>query len=377
MLLYYIQTNICCIIIFLIMFLDIRRRNVTKDQKIYFFFLLTAVIFCISDMLNYTLMGRSNEAIKPILYIVDTFYFSSSVIASYLWYIFCLEKLGFRSDKRHIVRHIMGIPIILFVIIASLSPLLGWIFTIDDANIYHRGSAIWIHWIVAWGYILIPTVATLYSLFKEKDKNKRKQIIPLVFFAVFPVVASIIQIFIPDASLIQVGMVLSAIIVFIKVQDNHVFTDTLTGLYNRSYFDKYLKEKVKLIDEDTPLFLLMMDVDDLKGINVLMGRDKGDEILKQLGYIILETSQKYSKTTTSRYEGDEFAMFGYGYELDEIKKIKEELENKVHSLNMNSTFSIDVSIGFIKGTKNSFMNIDQLIDLADIEMHKTYDDKKA
>jgi hypothetical protein len=44
---------------------------------------------------------------------------------------------------------------------------------------------------------------------------------------------------------------------------------------------------------------------------------------------------------------------------------------------MNSTFSIDVSIGFIKGTKNSFMNIDQLIDLADIEMHKTYDDKKA
>lgn len=200
MLLYYIQTNICCIIIFLIMFLDIRRRNVTKDQKIYFFFLLTAVIFCISDMLNYTLMGRNNEAIKPILYIVDTFYFSSSVIASYLWYIFCLEKLGFRSDKRHIVRHIMGIPIILFVIIASLSPLLGWIFTIDDANIYHRGSAIWIHWIVAWGYILIPTVATLYSLFKEKDKNKRKQIIPLVFFAFFPVVASIIQIFIPDAS---------------------------------------------------------------------------------------------------------------------------------------------------------------------------------
>jgi diguanylate cyclase (GGDEF)-like protein len=328
-------------------------------------------------MLNYALMGRSNEAIKPILYIVDTFYFSSSVIASYLWYIFCLEKLGFRSDKRHIVRHIMGIPIILFVIIASLSPLLGWIFTIDDANIYHRGSAIWIHWIVAWGYILIPTVATLYSLFKEKDKNKRKQIIPLVFFAFFPVVASIIQIFIPDASLIQVGMVLSAIIVFIKVQDNHVFTDTLTGLYNRSYFDKYLKEKVKLIDEDTPLFLLMMDVDDLKGINVLMGREKGDEILKQLGYIIFETSQKYSKTTTSRYEGDEFAMFGYGYELDEIKKIKEELENKVHSLNMNSTFSIDVSIGFIKGTKNSFMNIDQLIDLADIEMHKAYDDKKA
>ena len=149
MLLYYIQTHICCIIIFLIMFLDIRRRNVTKDQKIYFFFLLTAVIFCISDMLNYTLMGRSNEAIKPILYIVDTFYFSSSVIASYLWYIFCLEKLGFRSDKRHIVRHIMGIPIILFVIIASLSPLLGWIFTIDDANIYHSCSAIWIHWIVS------------------------------------------------------------------------------------------------------------------------------------------------------------------------------------------------------------------------------------
>ncbi len=40
MLLYYIQTNIFCIILFLILFLDVTRRTATKGQKILYFFML-------------------------------------------------------------------------------------------------------------------------------------------------------------------------------------------------------------------------------------------------------------------------------------------------------------------------------------------------
>ena len=375
MLLYYIQTNVFCIILFLIIFLDVRRRDATKDQKIFYFFMLDAVLFCLADMLNYSLMGINEPYIKPLLYVIDTVYFSTSVIASYIWYLYTLEKLEFHKVKRHIIRYLMFIPVVIFIIITSLSPILGWIFRIDENNIYQRGSALWIHWIIAWGYIVVATVLTMIYLVKEKDRNRRRIIIPLFSFAIFPVISSIIQIFIPNASLIQVGMVLSSVIVCIKIQDNHAITDTLTGLYNRSYFDKYLEERIKLLDDNTSLFLIMMDVDDLKGINVLMGRKRGDEILKNLGYLVNRITHKYTKVNVSRYEGDEFAIFGYGYELNDIKEIAKFLEDGVHELNLKSSFSVDVTIGYIKGTKNSFMNVDQIIDLADIEMHKIQEDK--
>lgn len=377
MLLYYIQTNVFCIILFLIMFLDIRRKEATKDQKLYFLFILDATLFCIADMLNYVLSGNMGGAVKPLLYIINTVYFSASVLASYIWYLYVLAKLGYHKGRRHIIRYLMMIPFCLFLVISSLSPVLGWIFTITDENTYQRGSALWIHWICAWGYIVIPTVLTLIHIIKEKDKNQRKQIYPLFIFALFPVIASIVQIFIPSSSLIQVGMVLSSVIVYIKVQDRHVLTDTLTGLYNRSYFDRYLIEKVKLVSKDAPIFLLMMDIDDLKGVNSIMGRGRGDEILKSLAYVIQKTSQKYPKTAIARYDNDEFAMFGYGYELEGIKEIIKNIEDGIKEVNLNSSYSIDVSIGYIKGTKESFVSVDQMIDLADLEMHKVQNEKRG
>ena len=377
MLLYYIQTNVFCIILFLIMFLDIRRKEATKDQKLYFLFILDATLFCIADMLNYVLSGNMGGAVKPLLYIINTIYFSASVLASYIWYLYVLAKLGYHKGRRHIIRYLMMIPFCLFLVISSLSPVLGWIFTITDENTYQRGSVLWIHWIFAWGYIVIPTVLTLIHIIKEKDKNQRKQIYPLFIFALFPVIASIVQIFIPSSSLIQVGMVLSSVIVYIKVQDRHVLTDTLTGLYNRSYFDRYLTEKVKLVSKDAPIFLLMMDIDDLKGVNSIMGRGRGDEILKSLAYVIQKTSQKYPKTAIARYDNDEFAMFGYGYELEGIKEIIKNIEDGIKEVNLNSSYSIDVSIGYIKGTKESFVSVDQMIDLADLEMHKVQNEKRG
>ena len=116
MLLYYIQTNAVCVILFIIMFLDMKRKETTKDQRLFFLFIIDAIIFCIADCLNYSLMGRMDGYIKPTLYVVDTFYFGSSAIAAYYWFLFILEKIGVRYGKKHYVRHLLSIPIIAFLI---------------------------------------------------------------------------------------------------------------------------------------------------------------------------------------------------------------------------------------------------------------------
>lgn len=374
LLLYYVQTNFFCIVLFLIMIFDVTRKEKTKDQRLFYIFMIDASIFCVMDMMNYILAGKNESFITPLLYVFNTIYFGACAAAAYIWFLFTLEKLGVRKGKKHVVRHIMAIPIIALIIILALSPVLGWIFKIED-NIYSRGSAIWIAWVVAWSYIVIPAICVTISVFEEKDANQRRQYYPLYAFAVFPTIGSIIQIMLPQSSLIQVGMVISSIIVYIKLQDQHTIIDTLTGLFNRSYFDRYLSERIKTLPGNTPIFLLMMDVDDLKVVNRLMGRKRGDEVLKTLASIMQNISQGYDRMTLSRYDNDEFALFGYGYDVGDVRKMIMLIKDEIKKLNLNSTFSVDASIGFVKGTKNSFVSVDQLVDLADIEMHKIQDDK--
>lgn len=83
--------------------------------------------------------------------------------------------------------------------------------------------------------------------------------------------------------------------------------DTLTGLYTRSHFmDTLKKEVARSYRYKTPLSLLIMDLDNFKGINHLYGHHTGDGILVEVGSFI----KKYARKTdvVSRYDGKQFII---------------------------------------------------------------------
>ena len=67
-----------------------------------------------------------------------------------------------------------------------------------------------------------------------------------------------------------------------------VFTDDLTGIYNRRYFSKYLKQDCDWSDGAPPMALCIMDLDFLKRINDRLGHLVGDRVLKRIGQIMRE-----------------------------------------------------------------------------------------
>lgn len=76
---------------------------------------------------------------------------------------------------------------------------------------------------------------------------------------------------------------------------NYVFyTDHLTGLQNRAYFDRYLKAKDKKLLDDGVVYC-MVDISNLIQINTAYSRDVGDEIIKMFTSYIKEVFGK-SKT---------------------------------------------------------------------------------
>ncbi|MDA3850767.1 MAG: GGDEF domain-containing protein, partial [Spirochaetaceae bacterium] len=82
------------------------------------------------------------------------------------------------------------------------------------------------------------------------------------------------------------------------------FRDTLTGLYNRRYFDTKLEEEYKRAQRyHRPLSLVMIDIDHFKKFNDTYGHQKGDEVLTGVAVILQETSRNLD--ILCRYGGEE------------------------------------------------------------------------
>jgi len=84
-------------------------------------------------------------------------------------------------------------------------------------------------------------------------------------------------------------------------------TDGLTGLKNHRTFQERLQEEVRrAVRYDSPLSILMLDVDRFKTYNDAFGHPAGDAILRKLAEVL----QAKARTTdlVARYGGEEFAV---------------------------------------------------------------------
>jgi len=85
-------------------------------------------------------------------------------------------------------------------------------------------------------------------------------------------------------------------------------TDSLTGLDNRRAFDAALaREFARSTRNQSPLSVLMVDVDRFKAYNDAYGHPQGDECLKQVARM-LKSSARRPGDVAARYGGEEFAI---------------------------------------------------------------------
>jgi diguanylate cyclase (GGDEF)-like protein/PAS domain S-box-containing protein len=119
------------------------------------------------------------------------------------------------------------------------------------------------------------------------------------------------------------------------------FTDTLTGLYNRTYFEE--KAKGLLSEEYFPVGVIMGDANGLKLVNDAFGHEQGDEFLKLIANVIRDVCDEGK--FIFRTGGDEFVILVPNtteYECETIiKKIFKKCKTYKHDL-----INISISLGF-------------------------------
>ena len=103
--------------------------------------------------------------------------------------------------------------------------------------------------------------------------------------------------------------------------------DPLTGTGNRRLFDAAMK---KAVDESnanqTPLSLIMCDIDHFKRINDMFGHNVGDEIIKALAAVIEANVRETD--SVARYGGEEFAVILPGTKQQDAKEAAERIRRK-------------------------------------------------
>ncbi|MEA2015897.1 MAG: PAS domain-containing protein [Actinomycetota bacterium] len=142
------------------------------------------------------------------------------------------------------------------------------------------------------------------------------------------------------------------------------FHDTLTGLYNRAYFEEEIKRLNT--ERQLPLTMLMGDVNGLKVINDAYGHLKGDIFLKKIADILKECFRE--EDIVSRWGGDEFIIMlpktPGEYAKNILKRIKKLCRER-------STENLPLSISFGYATKKSpSEDIDKVLKEAEDKMYK-------
>lgn len=91
-----------------------------------------------------------------------------------------------------------------------------------------------------------------------------------------------------------------------EIEENRIITyhDSLTGLYNRRFFEEELKRLD--VPRNLPLSIIMGDVNGLKLVNDAFGHEKGDELLRKAAAAILSACRK--DDIVARWGGDEFVI---------------------------------------------------------------------
>jgi len=130
--------------------------------------------------------------------------------------------------------------------------------------------------------------------------------------------------------------------------------DSLTGLFNRNYFEEKL---MSLKNEKTQnVGIIVCDIDGLKLVNDTLGHAQGDELIKNAASILKICCKE--EDTIARIGGDEFVVIIPNTSEEELETYANKIANKAEQLNvLEPIIMVSISVGYAISSDNNELQL--------------------
>ncbi len=367
----YIEINAVSFTILFLLYASIhgKRVNSLLGQKLFVLLLCSNALMLVLDALQWVLDGVPGAAAREAYLIITVIYFIFNPLPCLLWSLY-VNYMVYKS--RDSVRRLiipLSIPLIINTILSIISGFNGCMFYFDSNNRYHRGYLFFVLAVICYSYLLY----SLIFIIRKQKQIEEKFLMPILAYIFPPVIGGILQALFYGLSLVWVCTTISILILYLNIQNNQLYIDHLTGLYNRRHLDYFLQERIKSCKDNKLLAAIMIDVNSFKNINDIWGHSAGDEALIETGKI-LKTSLGRNDLVC-RYGGDEFVVILEIKEESEITSMVNVIKDTVRQFNEENQvpYEISLSMGYDTYDHNIKMTLQEFLNHIDLLM---YQDKK-
>ncbi len=297
--------QIICIVVLLIL-LQWVQQDILLDKKIkrcYFYCILLALIVVFSEVGCSAFDNTTPEnRVWSILFNMIGFGVSP--------FVFLIESRIFNMNQFR--NRWIYIPALMNLFFVCISPLTGWIFSVDEQCIYQRGQLFWLYIAAFLFSVFVLMVRTLRAMRNYPRYFKTR----IMTHTIFLILGLAIQIICPDYLVSWLIISVYLVLHYALICEMNGMIDGLTGLLNRMTFNKYISDFKR--KKGKIYYLIMLDANDFKSINDTRGHAYGDFCLKEISNILVHVFGKHAYIF--RLGGDEFCIIGSENNKDAVMR---------------------------------------------------------
>ena len=299
------------------------RRYAQTDDRVLTVFVYIGLACTVFELFSFLVDGQPNEFLRAGNILCNTSIYGGTATISVLWVWYV--ELSLNKDVKKMKPLFFPLFIIWVILIVALvvNIFVPFLFTIDEANVYHREPLGYIYYV----FLIASFVISIVEYIRFRVNHGDSRFFPIWMFLVPVIAACIVQAVFYGIACAWLGCAVGLIAIYLNIQSKRSLVDSLTGLYNRAYIEHHL-----VVARSNSLYVysgIMLDVDYFKEINDTHGHSIGDRALIDAANMLLSVADRHA--SVFRFAGDEFIMLVKvpSSRKEELEQITKYIEDKI------------------------------------------------
>ena len=337
-----------------------------KDEsRILITMIMVSMLNCVADIYVFSSDGIPGLGHYYILLIGNTYLYLYNLIVGIGVIYLIIKHIDHKARGWHILLFwFLVVTEATLLVINFFKPV---VFSLDEKNTYHRGPYYMLFIVI--GFVLIFYGYAYYLI--NKIRNPSLRYFPVIGFLTPILIGNAVQMQIYGISLLPISFTVAFAAISIALQNECIYIDKLTGVYNRYELDKILKKVISR--RNMRIAAMMLDLNDFKSINDTYSHEEGDNALVAFANILAETIG--AEGLVIRFAGDEFIILMPNFRSPDLAECKNNIRSSLEKHNETSGKPYQLSAAI--GGRIFDSKQDSMTDLVSQIDSLMYSDKKA